>query len=248
MTEDILVRRDGAISEIRLNRPAKKNALTDAMYGVMADTLMTAERDMEIRAVIITAEGDNYCAGSDIAEFAAFAAGKADLALRNVHRFLDALAQAEIPIIAAVTGDAVGVGMTMLLHCDIVIIADNARLNTPFTALGLVPEAASSLLLTERIGYAQAYAMLALGKPMIGAEAARLGIAAKSMARGEVEAAAWDAARECAIRPPEAMKITKRLMRNKDAITARMQQEVHYFQNRLKSPEAISAFEAFLKR
>lgn len=236
------------VTELRLNRPAKKNALTDAMYAVLADMLSQAEHDAEIRAILITAEGDNFTAGSDIAEFAAYAAGQSDQSVRNVHRFLDALVKAEIPIIAAVSGDAVGVGMTMLLHCDVVIIAEDARLTTPFTALGLVPEAASSLLLTERVGYAQAYAMLALGKPIIGTEAARLGIATQTAARGEVDAAAWEAARQCAARPPEAMKITKRLMRDKEAITARIQQEVHYFQNRLKSPEAISAFEAFLKR
>jgi len=248
MSEDIRVIRTGAIAEIRFNRPSKKNALTDAMYGAVADAIAAAESDPGTRAILIGAEGDMFCAGNGLTDFAAAATGAGAGMPRNVERFLRAISAAEKPVIAAVAGDGVGVGATMLLHCDIVIIAEDARLTTPFTALGLTPEAGSSLLLPARIGHARAYMMLALGDAMSGAEAARLGLATKAVARPEVDEQARALAQQCCVRPPEAMRITKKLLRDTEAITARIEAEGVHFRERLRSPEARAAFEAFFKR
>ena len=248
MTDDIRVLRDGALMEVRMNRPAKKNALTDAMYGAMADAILAAGADPEVRAVLISAEGDMFTAGNDLADFAAAGAAPSIEEPRGVQRFLDAIATAQKPLIAAVTGHGVGVGMTMLLHCDVVIIAEDARLTTPFTSLGVTPEAASSLLLPARIGHTKAFMMLALGQPVSGADAARIGIATEALPRGEVDARARAVARECCARPAEAMRITKMLMRDPLAVTARIAEETGHFRERLRSPEAQAAFAAFFKR
>jgi enoyl-CoA hydratase/carnithine racemase len=248
MTDDIRVVRDGPLVEVRMNRPSKKNALTDAMYAAMADAIVGAGQDPEIKAVLISAEGDMFTAGNDLSDFAAAGAKPSSDEPRGVQRFLNAIATAEKPLIAAVTGHGVGIGTTMLLHCDIVIIAEDARLATPFTSLGVTPEAASSLLLPARIGHARAFMMLALGQPISGADAAQLGIATEALPGGEVDARARAMARECCARPAEAMRITKMLMRDAAAVTARIDQETVHFQERLRSPEAQAAFEAFFKR
>jgi enoyl-CoA hydratase/carnithine racemase len=248
MSEDVLVTRQDAVVEIRLNRPSKKNALTNAMYGAIADAIEAAESDAAVRAILFSAEGDMFSAGNDIGDFAAIASGGGPALSRNTEGFLRAIATAQKPMIAAVTGDGVGVGATILLHCDIVVIAEDARLITPFTGLGLTPEAASSMLLPARVGYPQAYRMLALGEPMTGAEAVRFGLATAAAPRGEVDGLARKLARDCCARPPEAMRITKALLRDTDAITARIKLEIGHFQERLRSPEARAAFEAFLKK
>lgn len=250
MSEDVLIKRADAVLEIRMNRPAKKNALSQAMYGAMADALEDAAKDDGIRAVMLAAEGDMFTSGNDITDFAAVAQGGGDDAIHtsNVMRFLHALATYEKPVIAAVCGSGVGIGMTMLLHCDIVVIADDAQLILPFTALGLTPEAGSSHLLPAQVGYKQAYMMLALGQPVSGSEAVAYGIATDSAPRDEVEARASALAQECCKRPPEAMRITKMLLRNSKRILTRLGEEQKLFAERLKSPEAIAAFEAFFKR
>ncbi|MGF1621314.1 MAG: enoyl-CoA hydratase-related protein [Rhodomicrobiaceae bacterium] len=250
MSEDVLIKRADGVLEIRMNRPAKKNALSQAMYGAMADALEDAAKDEAIRAVMLAAEGDMFTSGNDIADFAAVAQGGGDDAVHtsNVMRFLQTLASYEKPVIAAVRGSGVGIGMTMLLHCDIVVIADDAQLILPFTALGLTPEAGSSHLLPAQVGYKQAYMMLALGQPVSGGEAVAYGIATDSAPRDEVEARARALAQECCKRPPEAMRITKMLLRNSKQILTRLGEEQKLFAERLKSPEAMAAFEAFFKR
>lgn len=248
MSDDVLVMRQEAVVEIRINRPSKKNALTSAMYGTIADAIEAAGRDAETGAVLISAEGDTFSAGNDLTDFAAAASGSIGTAPRHVDRFLRVIATAEKPLVAAVAGNGIGVGATMLLHCDIVVIAEEARLITPFTGLGLTPEAASSLLLPARIGYAQAYMMLALGQPVSGAEAARLGLATMAVPRAEVEAEARRLAKDCCVRPAEAMRITKTLLRDSEAILARIDKENEIFRERLQSPEARASFEAFFKR
>ncbi len=248
MSEDILIKREGAVLEIRFNRPSKKNALTNAMYGSVADAIEAAQNDPDVRAVLISAEGDMFTAGNDLSDFAAIASGALGDAPRHVERFLRVIATAEKPLIAAVAGHGVGVGATMLLHCDIVVIAEDARLTTPFTSLGLVPEAASSLLLPALIGHTRAFMMLALGQPMSGKDAALAGLATQAVARAEVDARARQLAQECCARPAEAIRITKKLMRDVEAISARIQVEGSHFNERLKSPEARAAFAAFLQR
>jgi enoyl-CoA hydratase/carnithine racemase len=248
MTEDVLVSVEDAIVEIRLDRPAKKNALTQAMYGAMADALERAEQDGAIRAILIGGQGDVFCAGNDLADFAAYAGMSGGDGLHHGIRFLRALVATDKPVIAAVAGDGVGIGLTMLLHCDVVVVAEDARLMAPFTSLGLTPEGASSLLLPERIGHQRAYAVLALGQTLSGKEAAQVGLATLAVPRAQVDPEARRLAAECCARPPEAMSISKRLMRDRDAILRRIDEESRHFRERLTSAEARAAFEAFFKR
>jgi enoyl-CoA hydratase/carnithine racemase len=162
MTQDIRIDVADHAIEITFARPAKKNALTNDMYGAWADGLARAESDATIRAVLHTGEGDAFTSGNDLMDFAAVSSGAVS-GERHVGRVLKALAHAQKPLIAAVNGLAVGVGTTMLLHCDLVFIAEDAKLTVPFVNLALVPEAASSFLLPQAIGAKRAYAMFALG-------------------------------------------------------------------------------------
>src|SRR5215471_18536940 len=176
MTEHVRVETSGGILTLTLARPNKKNALTDAMYGRLADTIESAEFDPSARVILIRGEGDMFTAGNDVGEFAAVAAGKSE-GSRNVVRFIQSLARCTRPLVAAVQGRAVGVGTTMLLHCDLVVLADNALLSTPFVSLALVPEAASSLLMPLRIGHVRAYEMFALGEVVPAKNALDWGLA-----------------------------------------------------------------------
>ena len=244
-SDHILVSRAGAVLEIRFNRPDKKNAVTNSMYGAMADALEAAARDDSVRVVLFTATGDYYTAGNDLKDFAAQSSGAFEGA-RHVGRFLERLINAEKPLVAAVQGHAVGVGTTMLLHCDLVYIAEHAKLTTPFVDLGLVPENASSLTLVDRLGHARAFAMLGLGEPLGGRDAAACGFVNAALPGPEVEPRARAAAATLAQKPPEALKLTKGLMRDREALLARMRVEGEVFADRLRSPEAAAAFAAFL--
>jgi enoyl-CoA hydratase/carnithine racemase len=245
--QHILVSRDGAVVEIRFNRPEKKNAITNAMYGAMADAVAEAQRDDGVRVVLFTAAGDFFSAGNDIKDFAAQASGAFE-GPRHVGRFLEEVINAEKPIVAAVQGHAVGVGTTMLFQCDLVYVAENARLTVPFIDLGVVPENASSLTMVDRLGHTRAFALFGLGEPLLGEDAAAWGLANAALPSGEVEPRARDAAQRLARKPPESMKLTKRLMRNRKALMARMREEGEIFAQRLRSPEAIAAFATFLQR
>jgi enoyl-CoA hydratase/carnithine racemase len=245
--EHILVSRDGAVLEIRFNRPAKKNAITNAMYGAMADALESAAADKGVRAILFTAADDFFTAGNDLMDFAAQNAGSVD-GPRHVERFLRRMIEAEKPVVAAVQGNAVGVGTTMLLQCDLVYIAESAKLTTPFTDLGLVPENASSLTLPARIGHVRAFALLGLCEPLSGKDAAAFGIANAALPAGEVETRARAAAVALTKKPAESLRLTKNLMRNRPALTERMNEEGKLFGERLKSAEAAEAFAAFLER
>ena len=246
--EHIVVTRDGAVVEIRFNRPAKKNAITNAMYGVIADALETGAADAGVRAILFSAEGDFFTAGNDIVDFAAIAAGDALSAVRQVGRFLELIIAAEKPIVAAVQGHAVGVGATMLFHCDLVYIAEHAKLTTPFVDLGLVPEAASSLTIPARLGHARAFAMLGLGEPLLGRDAVAVGLANAALPAAEVEPRARAAAHALAKKPAESLRLTKGLMRDRTPLLARMREESALFAERLQSDEARAAFSAFLQR
>ncbi len=248
MSDDhILIRRDGAVMEIRFNRPTKKNAITNAMYGAMADALEDAAADESARAILFTAEGDLYTAGNDLMDFAQQNTGAFE-GPRHVERFLTRMIEAEKPIVAAVQGDAVGVGVTMLLQCDLVYIAERARLITPFVNLGLVPENASSLTLPARIGHARAFQLLGLCEPMLGADAAACGIANAALPASEVEPRARAAAHALANKAPDSLRLTKALMRDRPALLARMREEGALFAERLKSAEAAEAFAAFIQK
>ena len=245
--QHILVKRDGAVLEIRFNRPDKKNAITNAMYGAMADAVAEAQRDDALHVVLFTAAGDFFSAGNDIKDFAAQASGAFE-GPRHVVRFLEEVIKADKPIVAAVQGHAVGVGTTMLFQCDLVYVNEEARLTVPFIDLGVVPENASSLTMVDRLGHTRAFALFGLGEPLMGRDAAAWGLANAALPYGEVEPRARDAAQRLAQKPLESMKLTKRLMRDREALMARMREEGDHFAERLRSPEAIAAFAKFLAR
>ena len=236
------------VLELRFNRSEKKNAITNAMYGALADAIFAAGDDAEVRAILFTAAGDFFSAGNDIGDFAATAGGAIDGAPRHVGRFLEACICAEKPLVAAVQGHAVGVGVTMLLHCDLVYVAEGARLTTPFVDLGLTPENASSLTMPARMGHAHAFAMLGLGEPLIGRDAVAVGLANAALPVSEVEPRARAAAQALAQKPAQALRIVKKLMRDPATLMARMQEEGVLFAERLQSDEARAAFAAFLSR
>jgi enoyl-CoA hydratase/carnithine racemase len=234
--------------ELRFNRPEKKNAITNAMYGALADAVEGAGGDGAARAIMFTAAGDFFTAGNDILDFAAIAAGQAGDTPRHGQRFIEACIRAEKPLVAAVQGHAVGVGVTMLLQCDLVYVAEDARLTTPFVDLGLVPENASSLTMPARMGHARAFAMLGLGEPLSGRDAAACGLANAALPAQEVEPRARADAQALAKKPTEALRLTKKLMRDADMLAARVQLESAHFAERLQSEEARAAFAAFLQR
>lgn len=245
MTDHIIVRKESGILTLIMNRADKKNALTDAMYKVLADELEAARTDPAVRVVVIRGEGDMFSAGNDVMEFAMT---KPDAAPGNVARFIRVIAEIDKPLIAAVQGRAVGVGTTMLLHCDYVLLADDAKLSTPFVNLGLVPEASSSMLLPARIGHLRAFAMLALGQVVEAQEAVTWGLANAVVPLAELTPTIEAAAARIAKQPLGAVQATKRLMRDSAAITTHMDVESKIFFERLLTPEAKEAFAAFAQR
>jgi enoyl-CoA hydratase/carnithine racemase len=236
---------DGVVT-LTMARPEKKNALTDAMYKVLADTIEDAQTDPAIRAVLILGQGDMFSAGNDVSDFAATATNGGGP--RNVTRFLKAMAHAQKPLLAGVQGRAVGVGTTLLLHCDYVVLAEDALLTTPFVNLALVPEAASSILLPARIGHARAFAMFALGEAVNAQDALAWGLANKVVAKVDLVPTAQAVAARIAKQPIGALMATKKLMRAASEIAERMDIEGAEFGARLLSPEAQEAFMAFAQR
>jgi enoyl-CoA hydratase/carnithine racemase len=250
MSEHVRVEKAGGVLTLTLNRPEKKNALTRAMYQALGEAIDGAASDNDVRCVLIQAEGDAFTAGNDITDFAAVNAG--DSAGRVVavqgNPLLAALARAKTPLVAAVQGRAIGVGLTMLLHCDLVYVAEDAILSAPFANLALTPEAASSLLLPARIGHARAFAMFVLGETVDGATAAQWGIANAALPVGQVKARARAAAEAIAAKPKAAVAKTKALMRDETALLARIGVEGAHFLEQLRSPEAREAFAAFAEK
>src|SRR3954447_6491804 len=246
MTEHVKIRENGAVLEILFARPEKKNALSNAMYRSASDALESARTNNNVRVVLFGAEGNSFTAGNDLADFTAVARGAS--AELEAHTFLDQLAHTDKPIVAAVSGLAVGVGTTMLLHCDVVYLAASAMLSTPFVNLALVPEAASSLLLPARIGHVAAFAMFCLGEGLSAQQAVALGLANKVLPAEEVLPAAREAARMLATHPLGAIVATKKLMRDRAPILAQMREEEGIFRERLKTDEAREAFAAFFER
>jgi enoyl-CoA hydratase/carnithine racemase len=248
MTDLVRTIVEGGVLSLTLNRPEKKNALNKAMYAALVQGMVRAEEEAGIRAVLFQAEGDMFTSGNDIADFTEVAMGKVQPENVAASPFLMALAGSTKPYVAAVQGNAVGVGTTMLLHCDVVIVAEDAKLTVPFVNLALVPEAASTMLLPQRIGYTRAYKLFALGEPLTGKEAAEIGVATEAVPAAKVRARALEFAKQLATRPAGALKLTKQLMRDPATIRAVMQREGDAFKERLKSPEALEAFRAFAER
>ena len=248
MTDPIKIARDGGVLTLTLNRADKKNALTNAMYETLTRELKRAAGDPAVRVVLIEAEGDMFTAGNDIGDFAVVATGAKPAETLAAYPFILALAHFAKPLVAAVQGNAVGIGLTMLLHCDAVFIAEDAKLTAPFADLALVPEAASSLLLPERIGHARAYAVFALGQAIDGKAAERLGLANAALPAAQVRAEALAAARKLAEKPAGALKSIKELMRDSGLVASVIETEKKVFAARLKTPEAKEAFSAFAER
>lgn len=243
---DIVVSQAAGVVEITLDRPAKKNALTFAMYERLGEALRAADADASVRVVLLSASGSTFCAGNDIGDF--LAAGPMDAETAPPIRFLDALAGLTKPIVAAVNGLAVGVGATMLLHCDLVYGSAEARLSMPFVSLGLVPEAASSLLLPQRVGHVLASEMLLLGTILDARRAVALGLM-NEIVDGDLVAFARKKAEEIAAKPPRAVRTTKALLRGDHAaVKARMHEEGRLFAESMTTPEAREAFTAFMER
>lgn len=240
--------RIGAVLRLTLDRPDKKNALTDAMYAALAAGLAEAAATPDIRAVLLTGAGGAFTAGNDIADFMAVASGDAVQAERSVHRFLEQVATFPKPLVAAVPGVAIGVGTTMLLHCDYVMLGESARLAVPFVGLGVVPEAGSSLLLPACIGHQRAFAMFALGEVLDAARAAAWGLANRIVADAALAEEALAVAIRLAAQPASALAMTKRLMRDHGALKKRMAEEAESFATCLAGPEAKAAFAAFAAR
>lgn len=248
MTEHVRVAIEAGVMRLTLARPEKKNALTNAMYGVLVDSLARAEQDPDVRAVLFDAEGDAFTAGNDVGDFASVAMGMTKAEELRAHELLDALARGRKPYVAAVQGRAVGIGLTWLLHCDLVYVAEDALISAPFVDLALVPEAASSWLLPARIGHARAFAVFCLGESIDGRRFAELGLANAALPRDQVRATALGSALALSKRPLGALIATKQLMRDSDAITQVMKREGKVFGERLQTAEAREAFTAFAER
>lgn len=244
---DLITELHGGILTLTLSRPDKKNALTNAMYAALADGLERAEAEAAIRVVVFQADGETFSAGNDLGEFAQQSTGNGP-AVRHVERFLRNLARASKPVMAAVQGKAVGVGTTMLLHCDYVLLAEDAELVAPFVNLALVPEAGSSLLMPLRIGHVRAFEMFALGEPVAALDAHAWGLANKVTSRDELRAETRRIAQLIADKPAGALALTKGLLRDTDTVLARMERESAIFSAQLRSEEAKEAFQAFAEK
>ena len=246
MADEILTKRDGAILELRFNRPDKKNAITRAMYADLARALGEAAADRNVRVVTLLANGGIFTAGNDLRDFLEVPPLDLD---QPVFHFLTAIAEFPKILIAGVAGAAVGVGTTLLLHCDLVVATPSASFSLPFADLGLVPEAASSLLLPMLIGRQAAAKHLILGEPFDAATAERYGLVAELVGEDRLEVQVRAMAERIAAKPPEAVRITKQLLRGDGgAVRARIEEEGRLFAERLQSPEAAMAFAAFLDK
>ncbi len=246
-TDQVVIADDGPVRVIRLNRPEKKNALTQAMYAAITRALREANQSAAIRCVVLAGAPGAFSAGADIGEFLQ-SAQSGGLRPTTIE-FLQALAKNEKPLVAAVGGLAVGIGTTMLLHCDYVVAASSATFATPFTRLGLVPEAASSLLAPRRMGHARAFALLVMGRPLTAAAAKEAGLVNEVVDAARVEETAMAAAREIAALPAGAVAQSRALLRGElDEVIRRIDTETLHFRERLQSAEARAAFTAFLSR
>ncbi len=227
---DITVQVDDRIVVVAFNRPEKRNAITQAMYGTIADTLEAANADIGVAAVIFTGNGDAFTAGNDLHDFASGGS------LEQVSRFLQTIMTVNVPLIAAVNGLAIGVGLTMLLHCDLVYVEPSAILSAPFVSLGLVPEAASSLLLPRVVGERRASELLLAGRKINGTEAVTWGLA--NAVASPVLSAARAAAESLAVQPPHALRAAKALLHSDEVtIAGRMAEEMTRFVEALGGAE-----------
>lgn len=243
---DVLITQAGPVLEVVFNRPEKKNALTAEMYAAVVDAFRHADADPSVRVVLLTGAGETFTSGNDIKEFQQRAADDSPL---QASAFLDTLSSLATPLIAAVNGAAIGVGTTMLAHADIVIAARSARLVMPFTSLGLVPEAASSLLFPKLVGHQRASALLLLGEALDAETGAQWGLINQVVEDADLMSTARGIAERLAALPAEAVRQTKRLLKSgRPDVPGRIAEELALFRERLRSPEAAEAFAAFAEK
>ena len=250
MTEHIIVADEESTRTITMRRPEKKNTLTQEMYLAMSDAIDSAQSNPAIRCLILTGRSGVFTAGNDIGDFLQAATAKDDVARpKNAVIFLQSLVNNKKPIIAAVDGIAIGIGTTMLFHCDYVLASNTATFSTPFIHLGLVPEGASSLLMPRTMGHQRAFAMLVMGRTVSADEAQVAGFVNAVVAPGHTEAEARKVAREICALPAEAVAISRKLLKpSPEDLTRRIDQEGHLFGERMRSAEAVAAFKAFFAR
>ena len=243
MSGEVGVDRVNNVVTLTIDRVDKKNALSDRMYGILADAIEEIGNDPAARAILLRAEGPVFSAGTDVADFAAAVATGSPLP-ENGFRFMRAIAQCPRPVVAAVQGRAIGIGATILLHCDYVVMAEGSQLMTPFVSLALLPEAASTLLLPQRLGHLRAFQMLGLGRPVTADVALAWGLASEVVAADMLDETARAAAERLAAQPAGALMATKQLMRDVDAITRRIETERSALFEQLRSSEAAEVFRA----
>lgn len=243
---EILIQQNNQVLEIIFNRADKKNALTHAMYQQMAEALEQATASEQIRAVLFKGEGQDFTAGNDLNDFAK-ASGPEQV--EQTVRFMTALMKCPLPVVAQVQGMAVGIGTTLLLHCDLVYCADNARFSMPFIDLALVPEYASSYLLPRLVGHRKAAQWLMAGEPFDGKEAVQFGLVNQALPVAELDDKVKKVVQNLVSKPRQAMKLTKLLMKTShQEVTKHMHNELDLFIRQLKSAPAKEAFSAFLEK
>ena len=248
MSEHVRIDSGGGVLAIRLARPERRNAITVAMYAELADAISNAQRDPSLRLITLSGEGEDFTAGNDLADF--LAAMPRDGEEIAVWRLLRALAGNELPLVAAVHGNAVGIGTTLLLHCDIVLAEAGTRFSMPFVDLGLVPEAASSLLLPRLAGRRRAARYLLLAEPFGPEEAFEWGLVTKVVPAGGLDQALSETVATLLAKPAEALRMTQKLLRHgaRDEMLERFELENGHFSERLQSAEVKQAITAFFEK
>jgi enoyl-CoA hydratase/carnithine racemase len=240
---DVELTKDGPIIEIRFNRPTKRNAVTNAMYLSVVEGLHMLEDDDTLRVGVLSGEGPDFCAGNDVGDFLE------PTGLSGAANLLEVLPTLSKPLVAAVQGKAIGIGATVLLHCDLVYVGTDLDLRFMFVDLGVVPEAGSTILLPARVGQARAAEAMLLTRPLDATRAVTWGIANEALEPAAVRSAAMDAAQALAAKPPNALRATRALLRGEpDALRARIEVELQVFSEMLSGPEFRTAAERFLKR
>src|ERR1700748_709424 len=250
MPGHLIVTDEDATRVITLRRPGKKNAITQDMYRAMSERIDTAQNNPALRCIIITGGSGVFTAGNDLEDFLKDGTSNTDTPrASNATKCLYSLAHNVKPIIAAVDGIAIGIGTTMLFHCDYVLASNTATFSTPFIHLGLVPEGASSLLMPRTMGHQRAFATLVMGRTMTAEDARIAGFVNVVVAPGHTEAEARKVARDICKLPAEAVAISRRLLKTpSEDLTRRIDQESHLFGERMRSTEAVAAFQAFFAR
>ena len=248
MSEHVRIERKDGVLAITLARPDRRNAITVAMYAALADAIEDVGGDPSVRVITLRGEGQDFAAGNDLADFLEAAPRLSEEI--PVWRLLRALATCETPLVAAVQGNCVGIGTTMLLHCDLVIADDSARFSMPFVDLALVPEAASSLLFPRLAGRRRAARYLLLGEPFSSEEAAEIGLVSHKVAAGELDRKLHELVAVLLAKPAEALRQTQRLLRHnmREEILERMKLESSLFAERLDSAEVRDAISAFFQK